>query len=136
MVKAHKPVDDSKPPLQQRNFGPWDKFHKVLKTYEAGNYVTFRARTSVTRDQVIRCFAMLFSKVVEHGVAKWQVTIGKEISERNHQATKITYDSYKGAKSLPLPPEVRQDLVFLADMNTNSADINPYLSNKIGECSW
>ncbi|KAE9204365.1 hypothetical protein PF002_g20652 [Phytophthora fragariae] len=77
-------------------------------------------------------------EVISDGQAKWQVCVvpGTEISTHNHKTNKIIYDSYRGAKSMPLPPQVRKELGLLKQVNTSTANINRYLSNKLGGCMW
>ncbi|KAE9329253.1 hypothetical protein PR003_g15601 [Phytophthora rubi] len=77
-------------------------------------------------------------EVISDGQAEWQVCVvpGTEISTHNHKTNKIIYDSYRGAKSMPLPPQVRKELGLLKQVNTSTANINRYLSNKLGGCMW
>ncbi|KAI9988770.1 hypothetical protein PInf_022354 [Phytophthora infestans] len=53
------------------------------------------------------------------------------ISKHYHKTSKTIYDSYRGAKSMPLSSKVREDLGLLADMKASTADINRYLSDKL-----
>jgi hypothetical protein len=59
-----------------------------------------------------------------------------QIAKHNHKTNKVIFDSYKGAKSMPLPRQVRDELGLLAEVNTRTADINRYLSDKLGGCMW
>ncbi|KAE8956451.1 hypothetical protein PR002_g31466 [Phytophthora rubi] len=72
-------------------------------------------------------------EVISDGQAEWQVCVvpGTEISTHNHKTNKIIYDSYRVAKSMPLPPQFRKELGLLKQVNTSTADINRYLSNKL-----
>lgn len=36
----------------------------------------------------------------------------------HHETNKTIYDSYRGAKSMPLSPQIRQELGLLANMKT------------------
>ncbi|KAG1713206.1 hypothetical protein DVH05_000926 [Phytophthora capsici] len=83
-------------------------------------------------------FTIRSTKVVKEGVAKWEVAVEleSEISKHNHKTSKTIYDSYRGAKSMPLPSKVREDLGLLTDMKASTADINRYLSDKLGGCFW
>ncbi|POM76235.1 LOW QUALITY PROTEIN: Hypothetical protein PHPALM_6549 [Phytophthora palmivora] len=54
-----------------------------------------------------------------------------QISLHNHKTNQVIYDSYRGAKSRQLAPEVRHELGLLTDMKVPSPDINRYLSDKL-----
>ncbi|KAL3661494.1 hypothetical protein V7S43_013254 [Phytophthora oleae] len=83
-------------------------------------------------------FVVCLTRIVESGIGKWKVCIDREaeISQHNHKTTKTILESYRGAKSMPLPRQVREDLGLLTDMKTSTADVNRYLSNKLGGCFW
>ncbi|KAI9990015.1 hypothetical protein PInf_020321 [Phytophthora infestans] len=102
MMKAHQAVENVKPPLPVRTFDSWETFQEALRCYEAENYLHYRVRSSETRAKCNRTV-----NVVEKGVAKWKVTVDldSEISTHNHKTSKNIYDSYRGAKSLSVPPQ-------------------------------
>ncbi|POM81601.1 Hypothetical protein PHPALM_403 [Phytophthora palmivora] len=78
-------------------------------------------------------FLVRTERIAVDGQGKWEVRIvdGSEISLHNHRTTKTIYDSYRSAKSMPMSPEVRRELGLLNEMNTRTADINRYLSDKL-----
>ncbi|ETP38984.1 hypothetical protein, variant [Phytophthora nicotianae P10297] len=78
-------------------------------------------------------FTIRSRNAVKNGVARWEVAVEleSEISKHNHKTSKTIYDSYRGAKSMPLPSKVREDLGLLTDMKASTADINRYLSDKL-----
>ncbi|KAE9340831.1 hypothetical protein PF008_g10935 [Phytophthora fragariae] len=83
-------------------------------------------------------FKVRSAKVVKKGVAKWVVCIDQEteISTHNHKTTKTIFESYKGAKSMPLTAKVRQDLGLMTEIKTSTAAISRYLLDKLGGCRW
>ncbi|KAE9232550.1 hypothetical protein PF002_g12350 [Phytophthora fragariae] len=78
-------------------------------------------------------FKVRSAKVVKKGVAKWVVCIDQEteISTHNHKTTKTIFESYKGAKSMPLTAKVRQDLGLMTEIKTSTAAISRYLLDKL-----
>ncbi|OWY99133.1 hypothetical protein PHMEG_00029922 [Phytophthora megakarya] len=54
MMKAHKSVDNLKPPMPANDFVSWEAFSEALETYQESNYVLSRIRTSETRAQAQR----------------------------------------------------------------------------------
>ncbi|KAE9035308.1 hypothetical protein PR001_g9355 [Phytophthora rubi] len=72
-------------------------------------------------------------KVVKKRVAKWMVCIDQEteISTHNHKTTKTIFESYKGAKSMPLTTKVRQDLGLMTEIKTSTEAISRYLLDKL-----
>ncbi|KAG4238756.1 hypothetical protein PC116_g13200 [Phytophthora cactorum] len=77
---------------------------------------------------MVRCV-----RVVKQGIAAWEVCVdpNTEISTHNHDTSKIIYDSYRGAKSMSIPAQVRRELGLLTDMKTSTSDINRYLSKEL-----
>ncbi|KAG3245173.1 hypothetical protein PI124_g10087 [Phytophthora idaei] len=77
---------------------------------------------------IVRCI-----RVVKQGIAAWEVCVdpNTEISTHNHNTSKIIYDSYRGAQSMSIPSQVRQELGLLTDMKTSASDINRYLSKEL-----
>ncbi|KAG3021501.1 hypothetical protein PC121_g959, partial [Phytophthora cactorum] len=74
-----------------------------------------------------------YIRVVKQGIAAWEVCVdpNTEISTHNHDTSKIIYDSYRGAKSMSIPAQVRRELGLLTDMKTSTSDINRYLSKEL-----
>ncbi|ETM37574.1 hypothetical protein, variant, partial [Phytophthora nicotianae] len=78
---------------------------------------------------LVRCV-----KIVKQGIAAWEVQVDSdtEISTHNHETNKLIFDSYRGAKSISIPAQVRRELGLLTDMKTSTSDINRYLSKQLG----
>ncbi|KAE9335973.1 hypothetical protein PR003_g12745 [Phytophthora rubi] len=53
------------------------------------------------------------------------------ISTHNHKTTKTIFESYKGAKSMPLTTKVRQDLGLMTEIKTSTEAISRYLLDKL-----
>ncbi|OWY91918.1 hypothetical protein PHMEG_00039280 [Phytophthora megakarya] len=79
-------------------------------------------------------FMVRSESIVEDGQAKWVVRVvpGTEISKHNHPTNKIVYESYSAPTSQVLSLPVYRELGLLQDMKTSSADVNRYLSDKLG----
>ncbi|KAG6960098.1 hypothetical protein JG688_00009771 [Phytophthora aleatoria] len=82
---------------------------------------------------MVRC-----GKVTKLGFAEWEACVvpKTEISTHNHETNKLIYDWYRGAKSMPILPQVRRELGLLTEMKTSTSDINRYLSKQLGGCQW
>ncbi|ETM98211.1 hypothetical protein PPTG_19738 [Phytophthora nicotianae INRA-310] len=51
IVETLNPVNNDKPGLPQKVFNTWEEYQKVLKDYEAEQFLCYRTRTSQTREK-------------------------------------------------------------------------------------